>query len=73
LIITTAAAVYRITALCVCMRIFNIWSLPAGMAARGLSPSGGGVYFGQLLGMSDNLTFTLGQHGYEAFKYVPYG
>jgi proline dehydrogenase len=47
--------------------------LPAGMAARGLSPSGGGVYFGQLLGMSDNLTFTLGQHGYEAFKYVPYG
>jgi hypothetical protein len=46
---------------------------PAGMAARGLSPSGAGVYFGQLLGMSDNLTFTLGQHGYEAFKYVPYG
>lgn len=43
------------------------------MAARGLSPSGGGVYFGQLLGMADNLSFTLGQHGYEAFKYVPYG
>jgi proline dehydrogenase len=43
------------------------------MAARGLSPTGGGVYFGQLLGMADNLTFTLGQHGYEAFKYVPYG
>lgn len=45
----------------------------AGMAARGLSPRGAGVYFGQLLGMSDNLTFTLGQHGYQAFKYVPYG
>jgi hypothetical protein len=23
--------------------------------------------------MSDNLSFTLGRHGYEAFKYVPYG
>jgi proline dehydrogenase len=44
-----------------------------GMAARGLSPRGAGVYFGQLLGMSDNLTFTLGQNGYQAFKYVPYG
>ena len=45
----------------------------AGLAARGLAPSGSGVYFGQLLGMADNLTFTLGQHGYDAFKYVPYG
>ncbi|KAF6251337.1 FAD-linked oxidoreductase-like protein [Scenedesmus sp. NREL 46B-D3] len=45
----------------------------AGMAERGLSPTGSGVYFGQLLGMADNLTFPLGQHGYEAFKYVPYG
>jgi proline dehydrogenase len=29
-----------------------------------------GVYFGQLLGMSDNLTFPLGQAGYKAYKYV---
>lgn len=43
------------------------------MAKHGLPPSGSGVYFGQLLGMADNLTFTLGQKGYEAFKYVPYG
>lgn len=34
---------------------------------------GAGVYFGQLLGMADHLTFTLGQHGYKAYKYVPYG
>jgi proline dehydrogenase len=45
----------------------------AGMAARGLAPGGSGVYFGQLLGMADNLTFTLGNAGYAAFKYVPYG
>lgn len=45
----------------------------AGMAQRGLSPAGSGVYFGQLLGMSDNLSFTLGHAGYEVYKYVPYG
>ena len=38
----------------------------------GLSPRDG-VYFGQLLGMADNLTFTLGANGYGAYKYVPFG
>lgn len=33
----------------------------------------GRVGFGQLLGMADHLTFTLGRHGYKAYKYVPYG
>jgi len=31
------------------------------------------VGFGQLLGMADHLTFTLGTLGYKAYKYVPYG
>jgi len=31
------------------------------------------IYFGQLLGMADNLTFNLGRNGYKAYKYVPYG
>lgn len=31
------------------------------------------VFFGQLLGMADQLTFTLGANGYKAYKYVPYG
>jgi len=31
------------------------------------------VGFGQLLGMADHLTFTLGANGYKAYKYVPYG
>jgi len=32
-----------------------------------------GVYFGQLLGMSDHLTYLLGENKYQAYKYVPYG
>jgi len=32
-----------------------------------------GVYFGQLLGMSDNISFPLGMNGYQVYKYVPYG
>ena len=31
------------------------------------------VYFGQLLGMADHLTFTLAAHRLRAYKYVPYG
>ena len=47
----------------------------ASMLALGLAPQShdSGVYFGQLLGMSDNLTFLLGQNGYRAYKYVPFG
>jgi len=43
-----------------------------GMAALGLEPSAP-VSFGQLLGMADHLTFTLGSAGYGAYKYVPFG
>jgi len=42
------------------------------MQARRLPPSAN-VYFGQLLGMADHLTFHLGSAGYKAYKYVPYG
>jgi proline dehydrogenase len=43
------------------------------MHLANISPKDGGVYFGQLLGMSDHITFTLGKCGYTAYKYVPYG
>lgn len=39
------------------------------MRELGLGPESG-VYFGQLLGMADNLTFPLGHAGYKAYKYV---
>ena len=43
------------------------------MHQEGLGAEDSSIYFGQLLGMSDHLTFCLGQAGYKAYKYVPYG
>ncbi|CAG8616619.1 10275_t:CDS:2 [Ambispora leptoticha] len=31
------------------------------------------VLFGQLFGMCDHISYTLGKHGYTVYKYVPYG
>ena len=39
----------------------------------GMHPTQSGVHFGQLLGMADHLTYTLGGNGYQAYKAVPYG
>lgn len=39
----------------------------ATMARLGMDPHGSGVYFGQLLGMADHLSYTLGGHNYNAF------
>uniref|UniRef100_A0A7S2ST57 Proline dehydrogenase n=1 Tax=Rhizochromulina marina TaxID=1034831 RepID=A0A7S2ST57_9STRA len=36
-------------------------------------PPGCGVHFGQLLGMADHVTFSLGAEGHDVHKYVPYG
>lgn len=39
------------------------------MAALGLCPASEcGVFFGQLLGMADHLTFTLGRSGYRVSR-----
>ena len=43
------------------------------MARRGLDPGDPRVECSQLLGMSDNLSRALAEHGYNASKYVPYG
>ena len=44
----------------------------AKAAERGLGPEAN-IFFGQLLGMADHLTYSLGAAHYKAFKYVPYG
>jgi len=38
-----------------------------------IEPSDKRIYFAQLLGMSDHISFTLAHHGYNVAKYVPYG
>uniref|UniRef100_A0A8C9VYK4 Proline dehydrogenase n=1 Tax=Scleropages formosus TaxID=113540 RepID=A0A8C9VYK4_SCLFO len=43
------------------------------MNEMGLSPGENKVYFGQLLGMCDQISFPLGQAGFPVYKYVPYG
>lgn len=43
------------------------------MQRLNLAPDEGKVFFGQLLGMCDAVTYALGQAGYSAYKYVPYG
>ncbi|KAM3867858.1 proline dehydrogenase 1, mitochondrial [Diretmus argenteus] len=43
------------------------------MNELGLVPTKNKVYFGQLLGMCDQISFPLGQAGYPVYKYVPYG
>jgi hypothetical protein len=39
------------------------------MASCGVNPQDG-VFFGQLLGMSDYISYSLGHHGYAVYKYV---
>jgi proline dehydrogenase len=43
------------------------------MNQLGIQPQDSSVYFAQLFGMRDNLSFPLGSHGYNVFKYLPYG
>ncbi len=43
------------------------------MHQHGLAPADDRVYFAQLYGMSDNLSYNLAAAGYRVAKYVPYG
>lgn len=43
------------------------------MAEKGIAPGDQRIYFSQLLGMSDHISFNLARAGYNVAKYVPYG
>jgi proline dehydrogenase len=47
--------------------------LASQMQSLGLAPSDARIWFAQLLGMSDNLSYPLAAAGYNVAKYVPYG
>jgi proline dehydrogenase len=43
------------------------------MAAKGLAKNDARICFGQLYGMSDNISYNLASHGYNVAKYLPFG
>jgi proline dehydrogenase len=47
--------------------------LMSEMARHGVAPDDKRVYFSQLYGMSDNISFNLARAGYAVAKYLPYG
>lgn len=47
--------------------------LMTAMAAKNLLPSDARIWFAQLFGMSDHISFNLARAGYNVVKYVPYG
>ena len=52
---------------------FSCKSLTQLLDEQGISSKHEHVYFSQLLGMSDNLSFNLAEAEYNVAKYVPYG
>lgn len=43
------------------------------MKLQGIAPNSDRVFFSQLYGMSDSISFNLAKQGYRVVKYVPYG
>ncbi|MBK0368571.1 proline dehydrogenase family protein [Flavobacterium agrisoli] len=43
------------------------------MQTRGLKPNDERIWFGQLYGMSDNISYNLAANGYNVAKYLPFG
>ena len=70
----------------ICIKNLDIISLCAGthneessqflidlMSKYKIKKNDNRVYFSQLLGMSDNISYNLSKQGYNVAKYVPYG
>ena len=43
------------------------------MQAKGISKNDVRIWFGQLYGMSDNISYNLAEYGYNVAKYLPFG
>lgn len=49
------------------------YSLMQLMTEKGIAKNDKRIFFGQLLGMSDNISFNLAENGYNVAKYLPFG
>lgn len=63
----------RIYLMCGSHNEYSNLLLTERMTQKGLSPGDLRIWFAQLYGMSDNISFNLAQAGYNVVKYVPYG
>ena len=43
------------------------------MQSKGIAKNDTRIWFGQLYGMSDNISYNLAEHGYNVAKYLPFG
>jgi len=63
----------RISLMCGSHNDYSNKFLTVLMEKHGLKPNDQRVWFAQLLGMSDHISFNLSRSGYNVAKYVPYG
>jgi proline dehydrogenase len=63
----------RISFMCGSHNEYSNKLLTVLMEKHGMKPSDNRIWFAQLLGMSDHISFNLAQAGYNVAKYVPYG
>lgn len=63
----------RISVMCGSHNEYSNLYLTELMDKKGLLPRDPKVWFAQLYGMSDNISFNLAKAGYNVVKYVPYG
>lgn len=49
------------------------YKLMACMEQKGIAKNDPRIWFGQLYGMSDNISYNLAAHGYNVAKYLPFG
>ena len=64
---------HRVSLVCGSHNEYSNQYLTELMEQHGLNPRDERVWFAQLLGMSDNISFNLANAGYNVVKYVPYG
>jgi proline dehydrogenase len=49
------------------------YKLMESMAQKGIAKNDNRIWFGQLYGMSDNISYNLAENGYNVAKYLPFG
>ena len=63
----------RISVMCGSHNEYSNYYLASMMEDAAVAPSDGRIWFAQLYGMSDNISFGLANNGYNVAKYLPYG